>query len=348
MHWAIIGLPNSGRSTLFRLLTHKGSSARSGKGINLAVVKVPDWRFAALAEVFNPDKITRAEIEFVDSTGRIGKGGATFSELQRADCLVFCVRAFDGGFGQPNPLGDLQELTAELTLFDLGAIERKIEACEKGLRTAKPDEKNRLEKQLKWFSEFKIHLEAGGVLRDLELNNEQREIIANFALITAKPVFVVLNCDEEHYANRVEIIGEARKRIPNMEILPVMTQLEIELEELEESEAEVFRVELGITDSPVEDVIRAAYDTMGIKTFFTGGDNEVRAWTVPSNFTASECAGRIHSDMERGFIRAEVVSYDELIELGTWAEARNKGKLRQEGKEYFVKDGDVILMKFAV
>ena len=348
MLWAIIGLPSSGRSTLFKLLTHKGSSGRSGKGLDLAVVKVPDPRLIELSGVFHPDKITHAEIEFADTVGQIGKGGAAFSELQRADCLVYCLRAFDAGFGMPDPIEDLSTLHNEFALFDLGVIERKIETLEKDLRSAPNVEKKQLEQKKQWLSELATHLEKGGAIRDLELDEIQLDIVANFALLTAKPVVIVLNCDEERFSRREELAESARKLFPKGKILPIMAQLEIELGELDSEEAETFRHEMGISESAVDMFIHSAYDAMAIKTFFTGGENEVRAWTVPRSATAVECAGKIHSDMARGYIRAEVIGYHELLEIGSWAEARSLGKIRQEGKEYFVKDGDIMLMKFAV
>lgn len=348
MLWAIIGLPSSGRSTLFRLLTHKGSSGRSGKGLDLAVVKVPDLRLNKLTEIFEPQKITPAEIEFADTVGQIGKGGAAFSELQRADCLVYCVRAFDGGFGPPDPAEDLSNLHNEFALFDLGVIERKIENIERDLRSAQQAERVKLEKQKGWLLEKKSHLETGGSIRELELTEAQRKTVANFALLTAKPVVVVLNCDEEFYRSRDKYITEAREIIPGAKVLSLMAQMEIELEELDEAEAAAFREELGLKESAVDAFIRAAYVAMGVKTFFTGGEREVHAWTVAKDATAIDCAGKIHTDMARGFIRAEVIAYEELIQIGDWNEAKSQGKVRQEGKDYLVSDGDVILMKFAI
>ncbi len=348
MLWAIIGLPSSGRSTLFGLLTHKGSSGRSGKGLDLAVVKVPDPRLHKLTDVFDPAKVTPAEIEFADTVGHIGKGGAAFAELQRADCLVYCLRAFDGGFGSPHPIDNLSTLHNEFVLFDLGVIERKIENIDRELRTASQAERKKIEKQREWLNEKKKHLEAGGSIRDLKLTDAQSGIVANFALLTAKPVVVVMNCDEQSFNLRQGLIDQARNILPKAQILPIMAQMEIELEELDKKEADIFREELGLTESAVDTFIRAAYSAMDLKTFFTGGDTEVRAWIVPRDATAIQCAGKIHTDMARGFIRAEVITYKELIEIGTWNEAKSMGKIRQEGKEYIVEDGEVILMKFAL
>lgn len=348
MLWAIIGLPSSGRSTLFKLLTNKGSSGKSGKGMDLAVVKVLDPRLQELCEVFHPDKITPAEIEFADTVGQIGKGGAAFSELQRADCLAYCIRAFDGGYGKPRPIEDLTTLKNEFALFDLGIIERKVENIEKELRTCPNAEKRQIEKRLEWMKGKKDHLEAGGSIRDMGLDDEQMELISNFALLTAKPAVVVLSCDEEHFCMREKLVAEAEKIIAEAKILPLMVQMEIELEELCEEEACIFREEYGLCETAVDAFVHTAYEAMEVKTFFTGGDNEVRAWTVSRKAKAVDCAGKIHTDMARGFIRAEVIGYHELLEIGNWNKAKSLGKIRQEGKDYHVVDGDVIIMKFAV
>ncbi len=348
MLWAIIGLPGSGRTTLFNLITHRGASARSGKGADIAVIKVPDPRLDELVEIFQPKKITHAEVEFTDSIGRIGKGGAAFSELQRANSFVYCIRAFDAGFGEPDPITDLHVLVGELTLFDLGVVERRLDSMDKLIRSTKPGERQRVEREGAFLEQMKAHLDSGGVIRDLELSPEQKKMVDNFALLTAKPTIVVINCDEERFAQKESIFAEAREGHKNTEIIAIMSQIELELGELDDGEAGAFREELGLKEAAVDKFVHAAYKAMKVKTFFTGGDPEVHAWTARGKATALECAGKIHTDIARGFIRAETIHYDEFVEIRDWSKARSSGKLRQEGKDYLVADGDIMLIKFAI
>jgi ribosome-binding ATPase len=345
MLWAIVGLQGSGKTTLFNLLTHKGSS-NSGRGMDIAVMKVHDPRIEPLLKIFEPAKITYAEIEFADTAGGFGKGGTNI-ELQRAGAMVYCIRAFDAGFGEPNPAKDLAELTGELNLFDLGILERKLENLEKILRAPKSDERLRVEKEKVLIENLHKHLDSGGVIRDLDLSPEQETLVANFGLFTAKPAIVVINCDEKNYANRENLISTISGH-KHTEVIAIMTQMELEISELPPEDAAVFRADLGLTEPIVESFVRKAYYASNEITFFTGGEKEVRGWTISAGSKALDAAAKIHTDLARGFIRAELVAYDDLLKAGSWNACRANGTLRQEGKEYVIKDGDVLIIKFAI
>ncbi|HHS50866.1 MAG TPA: redox-regulated ATPase YchF [candidate division Zixibacteria bacterium] len=348
MLWAIVGLAASGKSTFFKLMTHKGSSGKTGKGLDVAVAHVPDPRIDPLVEVFQPKKITLTEIEFADTIGAVGAGGSVFPELQCADALVLCVRAFDGGFGAPNPIADLQNLLGEFSLFELNVLERKLESIEKGFRTAKPEIKNRLEVESKMICELREHVESGAMICDLELDCARAELVSNFGMLTAKPMLILLSCDEDYFARREEFEAEIADIFPSLPVIAIMTQTELELGELDHESAEMFREEYGLTEPVIDRFVMKAFQTAGIITYFTGGDREVRSWSIEKGSTALDAAGKIHTDLARGFIRAEVVSFEQLIADGGWAEARSAGHLRLEGKDYIVQDGDVMLIKFAV
>ena len=348
MLWSIVGLGSSGRSTFFRLMTHRGLSGRTGKGLSIAVAEVPDPRIERLVEIFEPRKVVPAEIEFADSIAAVGSGGAAFSELQHAGALIFCVRAFDGGFGSPDPMGDLDKLTSELALFDLSVLERKAENIEKSFRGARSDVKQRLEREKRIVDELRERIESGGSIRDMELDAAHSEIVSNFAMLTAKPVVIVLNCDDDRYAERERLLAEVAEKYPRIPALAIMAKTELELGEFDEEEANAFREEFGLSEPVIDRFILKAYDAAGIMTFFTCGEKEVHAWSIAKGATALEAAGRIHSDLARGFIRAEVVSYEHILEDGGWAEARAAGHLRLEGKEHIIEDGDTIVIKFAI
>jgi len=345
---SIIGLPGSGKSSLFKLLTHKGSSARSGKGLDIAIVKVPDERLEKVAGVFNPQSIIPAEIEFADTAVKSTKRDITFGEIQGANCLVYCIRAFDGGFGEPEPGKDVADLIRKLTQFDINILEHRIENIDISLRAAKREERQTLEQEKRSAGELKDFLEDGGFLGDMEFSPGQEKMVTNFALLTAKPALIVLNCDEKRHAQRLQLDEEIRRKYTGIPTIAIMTKMELELEELTPEEATPFREELGLTEPAVDKFIKAAYEAMGVITFFTGCDKEVRARTILEGTNAHDAAEKIHTDMARGFIRAEVVGWRELIEAGSWSSARSQGILRQEGKDYIIEDGDVVFIKFAI
>ncbi|MCK5833910.1 DUF933 domain-containing protein [bacterium] len=348
MLWAMVGLASSGKSTLFKLMTNKGSSGKSGKGLDIAVAHVPDPRVSVLVDIFDPKKISPAEIEFADTLGAVGSGGAVFSELQSAGAMIYCLRAFDSVFGDPTPIKDFRDLMGELVLFDLNILEHKMESIEKSLRTAKPEVKIRIENEMKIIEVLRAHLESGGLIRDLELDPIRAEIVSNFGLLTAKPAVAVFTCGEDYYCNRDRLINELDSAFSGLPSLAIMTLTELELNELDHESAEIFREEYNLTEPVIDRFIMKAYDAAGIITFFTCGEKEVHAWPIRKGSNALEAAGKIHTDLAKGFIRAEVVSYEDILKYHGWAQARNAGHLRVEGKEYIVEDGDTIVIKFAL
>ncbi len=348
MLWAIIGLPGSGKTTLFQLLSHREGDGHYKKDSDVTVVKVEDERLERLAEIYTPQKITPAEIEFMDIAGQIGKSKAILGELQRADGLVCCVRAFDSGFGRPTPDKDAAEIYNELSLFDIEIFEHKVESIDKLLRAAKPTERQHLEKEKQLATELSSSLEGGSFIRDIELTSQQRETLSGFGLLTDKPILYVLNCDEEHYRKRDSLVASIDLDHKRTGAIALMAQMELELGELDNEDSKAFRKEMGIEETVIETFIKKAYNTIGAITFFTGSEKELHAWTIAEGTSVVEAAGKIHSDMARGFIRAEVIHWKELCEVGSLADARSRGLLRQEGKGYIVKDGEVIQIKFAV
>ncbi len=348
MLWAIVGLPGSGKSTFFRLMTNKGSSGKSGKGLDIAVTHVPDPRIDVLVKIFKPKKISPAEIEFADTIGQIGSGGSVFSELQSAGAMVYCIRAFDTGLGAPEPTADLNKLIGELSLFDLNILERKFESYDKALRSAKPDLRAKIETERVVVERLKTLLESGGHIRETNLDPESTEIAASLGLLTAKPAVAVLSCDETTYTNKNALLSEFTGAFPSVPALAIMTLTEIELNELDPEEAEIFRAEYGLSEPVIDRFILKAYEAAGIITFFTCGEKEVHAWPIRKGATALEAAGKIHTDLAKGFIRAEVVAYKDIVGDGGWSEARTAGHLRLEGRDHIIDDGDNIVIKFAL
>ncbi len=348
MLWAVVGLPGGGKTTFFQLMTHKGKSGRTGKGWDIAAVRVPDPRVDKLVEIFEPRKISPAEIEFADTTVSVGVSGAVFSELQVADAFVYCIRVFDAGFGPPDPMRDFAELNSELALFDLALLDRKVENIEKSLRSAKSDIKHRFEREMAIVLELKKQIESGGSIREMKLDSSHLEIVANFGLLTAKPLVIVLSCDDSTYDDREKMNAKVAETYPSIPSLCIMTRTELELEEFDEGDEKIFREEFGLTEPVIDRFIMKAYDAAGIMTFFTCGEKEVHAWPIARGSTALDAAGKIHTDLARGFIRAEVVSYEDIVADGGWAGARSVGHLRLEGRDHVIHDGDTIVIKFAI
>jgi len=348
MLWAIIGLPSSGKSTLFNFFTHKGTSAKTGRGLNVAVNKIPDSRLDKLEEVFQPGKKTHLEIEFADTVGQFGKGGALFSELQRADALVYCLRAYDAGFGIPDPAAEMEKISSELAFFDLAILDRRLETIEKSMRSAKAEEKRLLTAEREYIEKLHQDLENGIYLRDTGNDPTHEKLISNFALLTSKPAIVVLSCDEKRYEERDELVKKVNRKSEKTQIIPLMPRFELELNDLAPEEAKIFREELELPESSLDYFLQKAYKAGGLLVYYTAGETEVRAWAIEEGSSALDAAGKIHTDLARGFIRAEVITFEELVRIGGWNEAKNEGAIRQEGKTYVVEDGDVILIKFAI
>jgi GTP-binding protein YchF len=358
MKAGILGLSLVGKSTLFQLLTGAQSPpAGSRPEARIGVARVPDPRVEALAGIFKPKKKTLATVEYVDVPG-VARGESSalvdLPALRGVDVLVHVVRAFDSDLaphpeGSNDPLRDASVLDLELILADLTTVERRIERLESTILKTKQAE-DVAEREL--FLRLKEGLEGERPLRELGLSAEERRRLRGYALLSEKPLLLVANLGEDlmadaaRYLDSSGLAGFARR--PQVALCAVSAPIEAEVAELEPADAAAFREDLGLTEPGLDRVIRTSYDLLGLISFLTTGEDECRAWTIPRGTKAQLAAGSIHSDIERGFIRAEVVPFEDLVSVGSIAACREKGTLRLEGKEYVVKDGDVINYRFAV
>jgi GTP-binding protein YchF len=358
MKTAIIGLATSGKSTLFSLLTGAAAGAPAGRPeARVGIAKVPDPRVDVLARMYNPKKVTYATVEYVDVPGvKKGEGAALVDlpALRGVDALLHVVRAFESDAaphpdGSVDPLRDAQMLELELILADLGATERRLEKLEANLKKANKAEDVQ-EKQL--FQRMKEHLEAERPLRALERSDEDRRRLRNYAFLSEKPVLIVANLGEADVKDAEAVLERSGLRTftarPGFAVCPVSAPIEAEMAQLPPDDALAFRHDLGLEEPGLDRVIRTSYALLGLVSFLTAGEDECRAWTIRARTRAQVAAGTIHSDIERGFIRAEVVSFDDLVAAGSLAACRDKGTLRLEGKDYEVRDGDVINFRFNV
>ncbi|GAB4577654.1 MAG: redox-regulated ATPase YchF [Anaerolineales bacterium] len=353
MRLGIIGLPQSGKTTIFNALTRGNQPTSTGGGrfeVHTSVVDVPDPRVDRLSAMFRPKKTTYTKVTFADiagldgSTGQSGISGQLLNQLTQMDGFILVVRAFtDDNIPHPagsvNPQRDLDTMAEEFLLNDLIAVERKLERLEEEKKKGGGRDKAIIQREKELFDKLHTILSENKPLRELSLNAEEQKILSGFGFLSLKPLLVVPNLAED----QTEV---ALTPAPGVEKLPLRGKLEMEIAQLSPDEAEMFMAEYGLAESSLSRMIRMAYQTLGVQSFFTVGEDEVRAWTIPIGATAPEAAGAIHSDLQKGFIRAEVVSYDDLIALGGMAEARSKGKLHVEGKEYVVKDGDIVHIRF--
>ncbi len=341
----IVGLPLTGKTTFFRLLTGVSQGGR-GEAPGKGVAKIPDRRVSFLAGVYLPKKTTHAQIEFVDVPGfapGTGQGGRFLAEAREVDALVQVLRAFPLGGEEADPLADLEAIHLELVLADLEFLEKRLERG-RGNKKARPVETALLER-------CRSALEDGRTIRSLGFSPEEERELAGYALLTEKPYLVVANVAEEGF-RRGDYPGrdQLRQRAEGagLPFLETCAQLEEEIQELPAQEREEFLRDLGVAESGIERVARGVYTHLGLMSFLTAGEDEVRAWTIKSRTAAKEAAGKIHSDIERGFIRAEVVAFDDFVAAGSLAGARDRGTLRLEGKEYQVRDGDIVNFRFNV
>jgi len=352
MQTGIIGLPQVGKTTLFRILTKANVEAKGGQSTHVGVAKVPEPRLVELAKLYNPKKITYATVQYVDLPGvqkeRMRESLAT---LRDVDAIAHVIRVFDDpsvphSEGSIDPLRDVTNLDLELILSDHEQISKRLERVEKDLKKKKEPflehEKGVLEK-------CKGHLEAEKPLRELEFTAEERKPISGFLFLSQRPMLYVLNLGDDEAAEMDKAIEKhklgALQGRPNTAVVAVCGRLEAELAEMDEQEAAELLASYGLKEPGLNRMIRATYDLMGLFPFFTAGEPEVRAWTIRKGSTAVKAAGEIHSDIEKGFIRAEVVQCDDLLAAGSIAAAKEKAQVRLEGKEYIVKEGDVILFR---
>lgn len=343
MHIGIIGLPSSGKTLVFQTLTQSDSpSTRSGGKSETRVVSVPDERLDTLAAMYSPRKITPATIEFVDPQV-VGQTGTQYVEsllplMRDADALVHVVRAFDNPAvphpaGSVDPARDYRQLSSELLLADLGVVERRVERLAKDLRKMKDPE---LAKEHAMLLRCQEALENEQPIRQLDFTEDEQKRLRGFGLLSSKAQLIGLNLDENAIADEHEQLSQFQAAIddPELEVIPIYGSIESEIAQLPAVEAEVFLDDLGLAQTGLNRFIQASYHLLNLCSFFTAGEKEVRAWTITQGFSAQQSAGVIHSDLARGFIRAEVTHYDDLVAAGSMAKARDAGKFRLEGKEY--------------
>ena len=362
MDLGIIGFQRSGKTTIFNAVTRGHAQTGSyGAGVqpNIGVVKVPDDRLERLATLFNPKKFTLADIRYIDFPGEAfssGQGPSPqfLAQLARCDALIHVVRAF-GDETVPHPQGsvdaarDASAMDLELAFADAAFIEKRLERIEAEMRSVKAGERDAAERQVALLTRLKGGLESDAPLRAQPLDEEETKALANYQFLTDKPLLVVLNIDEADVARAREIEKEfAGGRGEQTAVAAISGKIEAELAQMSEEEAVDFRNDLGIAEPGLDRMIRMSYELTGLISFFTVGPDECRAWNVKRGSAAPTAAGKIHTDLERGFIRAEVVRWDELLADGSLAEARKHGHLRQEGKSYVVQDGDILNILFNV
>lgn len=361
MKVGLVGLPTVGKTTFFNLLTHakaETNAFQSGKqNANIGLARVPDGRIDFLAQVYKPKKVTYAQIEVVDIPGLTrgagegkGSGNQFLSTIRQVDCLVHIVRAFRDenvihSEGSIDIIRDIENIGTELLLADLQLVETRIDRINNGRKVTKEQvaEREVLEK-------IRESLENEMSLADFNLSEDEEKLLEHLDFLTAKPVIIVVNVDDEQliegYEQKDEVLRYCHEK--NLPVFEVSAKAEVEINELDDDDRIAFMRELNIKESGIDLLARAIYDRLSLISFLTVGEDEVRAWTIKKGTVAKKAAGKIHSDIERGFIRAEVISFDEFKECGSMAKARDLGKLRLEGKDYVVQDGDIISFRFNV
>ena len=363
MKLGIVGLPNVGKSTLFNSITKAGAECANYPFCtiepNIGMVSVPDERLEKLASMYNPQKVTPAVIEFVDIAGLVkgasqgeGLGNKFLSHIREVDAICEVVRCFEDANvvhvdGSVNPVRDIETINLELIFADIETVNKRLEKAKKNLKADK-----KYQEEIDVLEKVKENLESGISIRSVDFKEEEKILIKDMFLLTSKPILYIANVDENDLENPDNniFVKQVKEYANNehSEVIPLCIKIEEELSGLEKEDKKEMLEALGIEESGLDKVIKKSYDLLGLMSFLTAGEPEVRAWTIKKGTKAPEAAGKIHSDIQRGFIRAEVVSYDDLIREGSMLSAKEKGLVRSEGKEYIMQDGDIVLFKFNV